>query len=246
MQLYGDWEVGMSEIFYTKTWFNIVEDEEIRFYYENKGVSTNFIPVEAGCYRDIYSILNKINICLDELVAEFASRPGEPDPIIPTVRFNPKIKRVEMISGKMNGRRIIPLLSKSLKAILGFPIHVDDNFIKNPNTSEFQEGEEIKVCWTADKEVDISVTINAFYVYCDIIKSSVVGDTYSKFLRVVNIKRSDFGGSSDKNYNQPLYYQLEKKEFQTIEIDIKDDSGEQLKFDGGRVIIVLHFRKKDG
>jgi len=27
VKLHGDWEVGLSEILYTKTWFNIVEEE---------------------------------------------------------------------------------------------------------------------------------------------------------------------------------------------------------------------------
>jgi hypothetical protein len=34
------------------------------------------------------------------------------------------------------------------------------------------------------------------------------------------------------------------KDFETIEIHIKDDTGESIPFEFGRSIIVLHFRRK--
>jgi hypothetical protein len=107
------------------------------------------------------------------------------------------------------------------------------------------DGKVIKGVWEAEHRMDLNVSVNALYVYCDIVKSSVVGDTYSKLLRVVNIPRSDFGDNLQRIYEQPLYFPLEKREFESIEIDVKDDAGETLKFDGGRITSILHFRKSN-
>ena len=44
-------------------------------------------------------------------------------------------------------------------------------------------------------------------------------------------------------YDQPRYFPVQKKTFDTIEIDIRDDTGESIPFDAGKLIVTLHFRR---
>ena len=52
-----------------------------------------------------------------------------------------------------------------------------------------------------------------------------------------------FGDQIHISYPNTYYMPLLVREFDTIEIDIKDDSGENIPFEKGRCIITLHFRK---
>ena len=47
-----------------------------------------------------------------------------------------------------------------------------------------------------------------------------------------------------KYYNQPLYVPVNTSTFDTIEINIKDDTGQNVSFKAGKVICKLHFRQK--
>ena len=80
------------------------------------------------------------------------------------------------------------------------------------------------------------------YVYCDVLECVPVGDTTAPLLRIVEI-----GGQKGEmvhiQYDQPRYVPLQKKEFDSIEIDIRDDLGEKISFDSGKLIVTLHFRR---
>ena len=163
------------------------------------------------------------------------------------VKVSPEIKgtkdkqRMVLIPGKLKSRRILPLLPRSLRGILGFNLDENYDFSKE---LEFN-GEIIKGAVLSERTVDINAGIHVIYTYCDLIKSSVVGDSYSQLLRVSIVPNSEFGKTIQRVYQQPLYFPLLKREFQTIEIDLKDDTGETLKFESRRVIAVLHFRKRN-
>src|SRR5437899_12678347 len=84
--------------------------------------------------------------------------------------------------------------------------------------------------------------VHVMYVYSDVLECVPVGDTMTPLLRIVEI-----GGQKSEmvhiQYDQPRYVPLQKKEFDSIEVDIRDDLGEKISFDSGKVIVTLHFRK---
>ena len=43
-------------------------------------------------------------------------------------------------------------------------------------------------------------------------------------------------------YDKPIYVPLQKKNFDSIEIDIRNDIGKPIPFEYGKVIVTLHFR----
>jgi hypothetical protein len=61
-----------------------------------------------------------------------------------------------------------------------------------------------------------------------------VGDTTARLLRIVEISGQK-GEMVHIQYDRPRYVPLQKKEFDSIEIDIRDDSGERIPFDSGKV-----------
>lgn len=94
-------------------------------------------------------------------------------------------------------------------------------------------------------DIDINAGIHTLYVYSDIVKPSFVGDTFSKILRIVQVPNVKFGDSVKQIFDNPHYLPLNSNEINSIEIDIKDDTGQPIKFRFGRTICVLHFRKNE-
>ena len=81
-----------------------------------------------------------------------------------------------------------------------------------------------------------------FYVYTDIIKSQYHGDVVVPVLRTVTVK-GEHGSYVSKNFERPHYVPLNKKIFDTISINIRDEAGDLVAFEHGKVIITLHFRR---
>ena len=62
-------------------------------------------------------------------------------------------------------------------------------------------------------------------------------------LRAVNITGKD-GDVIMKSYGEPHYGPVNASKFDTIENNIKDDTGQKVSFKAGKVICKLHFRQK--
>ncbi|KAG8236331.1 hypothetical protein J437_LFUL010465 [Ladona fulva] len=79
------------------------------------------------------------------------------------------------------------------------------------------------------------------YVYTDIIKPQIVGDTLARCLRVLNTKLG-----LHQTFNQIYYFPVEKKNIEVIECMLANKLGETVPFHDGEQssIVVLHFYKK--
>lgn len=85
--------------------------------------------------------------------------------------------------------------------------------------------------------------IESLFIYCDIIDYQFVGDAYAPLLRNVVVDNI-FPKTAWMHYDNPHYVDINKSEISTIHVEIRDDIGEKIRFDGGKVIIKLHFRPK--
>ena len=84
------------------------------------------------------------------------------------------------------------------------------------------------------------------FVYCDICKPYIVGDVQSPLLRIVtNDTRNDYAFASTriKHFSPAQYVSLRQLCFRTIEIDIRDQLGENIPFEFGTLTVTLHFRR---
>jgi len=78
-------------------------------------------------------------------------------------------------------------------------------------------------------------------LYCDIIQPQYVGDALVPLLWIVTVEGKD-GQQVNKSFLHPQYVPVSRKQFQTIEVNIKRDIGETVPFEFGRVLLTLHFR----
>ena len=87
--------------------------------------------------------------------------------------------------------------------------------------------------------------VQALYVYCDLLQFTNVGDIKAELLRVVN-SGDEVGDVVTRYYERPRYVPLQKKNFDSIQIIIRDDFGEKIQFENGKVLLTLHFRRAIG
>ena len=85
--------------------------------------------------------------------------------------------------------------------------------------------------------------VDYLMVYCDIVEPQNVGDTFAQLLRTI-CTTGEFNKSTEKIYTTPHYIPVCKSFITNINIDIRDPSGEQAKFDNllSKVLVKLHFR----
>ena len=81
------------------------------------------------------------------------------------------------------------------------------------------------------------------YVYCDLCKGNVVGDTNIPLLQIVTI-RLNHGDYVCERYETPRYAPVQRNHISNIKIDITDDTGRIIIFLAGKTIVTLHLRKQ--
>ena len=120
------------------------------------------------------------------------------------------------------------LLSKTMAEVLGFS-----------ELCHHHAGEVL-----GDGVMDYRRGAYGLYVYCSAIQPQVVGDTMAPLLRIVTPPASTFKGTMvNETYQRIFYYPIATKMFSSIEIDIRNHTGEPIAFERGKVTITLHFRK---
>lgn len=83
------------------------------------------------------------------------------------------------------------------------------------------------------------------FVYCDIIEPQIVGDVMAPLLRIVPLDTAAYvyGANKMHIFSPPHYVPVMRREFDTIEIDIRSSTGNKIPFQFGTTCIKLHFRK---
>ena len=95
---------------------------------------------------------------------------------------------------------------------------------------------------TAEREADIEDGLHDLYIYCDIVKAQYVGNALVPLLPIAPVEGVD-GQRISKSFLHPQYIAVDRKVFETIEINIKRDTGESVSFEFGKVLLTLHFRQ---
>lgn len=120
--------------------------------------------------------------------------------------------------------------SRELLHVMGFKSPKNDvELIQFPNE-------------TSKKGPPLKFKTPALYVYTDIITDDYVGDVKIPLLRAVGIE-GDRGEFANKEFIHPHYKALKTGYINSIRIEVKDDTGEDIDFAVGKVICTLHFRR---
>ncbi len=142
------------------------------------------------------------------------------------ISYVKNIKRVQLdwISETIKAIR----LDHTLQFMLGFA-----------KSSRLKQGTNI-----ANYNEDISGAENSFFLYCNIVQPQFVGNSLKPLLRTIPVNLGDLGATAHKEFISPHYVGVLSNEFDTIEIELRNDFGKLIDFQFGKVIVKLHFRRK--
>ena len=222
--------------------------------------------LKKGSYT-IEELINSINktIYLNE---EYDSLPHL------VLEGNKTEQKVKIINGKHSKGAIFLRLSSNLCNLLGiskkdldFKIHYGvreyiDQFLWRYEIEGFNEEEwqkQGKTNWEnfvnpiegfylehlAENVYDVSCGFKTIFAYSDIIKPNYVGDSLTQLLKCIEVPNNfSYGDQVHLIYDKIQYFPVCTNEFESIEIDLKDDSGENVPFTFAKNVVVLHFKKK--
>ena len=286
----GEWEVGLSEIQFPISWYNVTDRESHMFLLLLDSDVPELVDVSPppGHYERPDQLVKQINDALlaaeNNLATRFAYdekivrvTPGQNHPEnhsrgtsndVESVRFsyNPISKRISA-DFKDRNQIVTVQMSKDLCQLLGFDWQSaeeyaaklrsieDDESIDDLSKSDVKQkarkftenGNGLvellpgKSSYTAERVCDLQRGFYSLFVYCDVVEPTVVGDFKVPLLRTVNIDGRE-GLIVSRIYQNIQYVPLHRKQFDTIEIDIRDDVGRKVPFERGKVIVTLHFR----
>ena len=246
IELTNEWEVGLAEIMFPRSWYTIPEEgviieadygvcnPERRTRMAERASRGEDIPVKeyntlveiklrGGFYKTMEDIQQELKRSI-KIAFDAADKTITP----PALYYNPVSKRMHIT---------VPVgmfirFPSSLEGILG--LTPEQNYICN-RTQEI-------LSIIGNLPCDIQTGVHALYVYCDLLQYTHVGDIKAPLLRVV----ASGGETSDvvtRYYERPRYVPLQKKSFDTVQLVIRDDLGEKILFASGKVLVTLHFRR---
>ena len=215
--LKGDWQVGLSEFQYPRTWETFHEVEGTFFLTDKKIKQSTGCKLRTGFYPNITEIVDEINQHAVPYNVKFGYDSLKNKTCIETTRD---------ITIKFYGK---------LSVILGLNMK-DKVFDPSdpPTTSERYQGRVY-----VPNPADIYGGIYTLFVYTDIIEHQVVGDHFVPLLRCVHISGDDKYVVTTSYDN---YVRMSKSYISDIDIEVKTDQNLRVAFKYGKVVAKLHFR----
>ena len=222
LDLKGSWEVGLAEIHYPHSWFNVREGElwlEMVVGGSDNEAGVEFDPgasvrlhVKPGYYSNVIDILEYL------WGAKGMVSHGD----MFRISMDNIDQRVTLTITSGLRLQLSPMLSK----LLGF------------ESTHFSEGKHV-----GRNMADVRQGFYSIYVYCPLVEPQMVGDSRVPLVRIVPIQGTP-GHVTSKEF-QPIHYvPLQQRQFQEIEIMLRDDTGNPIPFQRGKVVVTLHFRRR--
>src|SRR6266568_1338794 len=247
VSLRGEWEVGLSEIIFPHTWltldkgdawftvscaYNCVNSNtEVLAAQPNNGCTITAVDVRIphGYYESVHDLVREMNKSLSKLLPYSSIPvPGKDENQMPRLKYNETSKRVHFVM--FRGQSLA--FSPALATILGVAAK------QNPSKPR----DEDSFGWFASNVSDITRGINYIMLYCDLLEHVPVGDTKAPLLRIVDATGSN-GEIIHRSFDEARYVPLQRRHFDSVEIDIRDDLGNPIAFENGKLVVTLHFRQ---
>ena len=264
-----DWRVGLAEIQFTATWYNIRQSQRVLFYdlhgkILNMGLSEMVVKsvsglgdtdrdsdpcrgvcIKPGFYESIDVLINAINNALLKLKPYCT--------LIPVLKYDKINHRVTVIGGTQKEDphpMFFPDFGPEVESILGLldkdnqsmrSITLKNSLLAGKNKTYAKPAFEMFSAGRYDghRAAELNADSRSLFVYCDITEPSFVGNSFTQLLRVVDVPYGvKFNQQITRTYNEPHFMPLITNVFDTIQIDIKDDTGRQMPFEHGRVIVI--------
>jgi len=229
------------EIFYVKTWYTVPETSghisftcldcaDLSNMTEASALAfTTSMRVQPGYYETVDEVVLAINDALEmKLKIEDSNQPIRiPQYALPRFMYDRVQDKVCVYMHPGYSLKFDDHLASMIGFDIGSVLNITDTsrVICGPRTADINGG------------------IRALYVYCDVLENVAVGDTLAPLLRIVDATAGRRGENVHQNFDPPRYMPVRKKKFDTIEMLIKDEYGEDIAFEGGKSVVTLHFRR---
>jgi len=240
IELTNEWEVGLAEIMFPRSWYTIpTKGLNIEVDYSKCIVKVTDedaidpinciirIHLKGGFFSSMDQLTHELN--QTTLKAFSASRSSTNNVISPPV-----------FSYKGSTRKISITVPVGLS--ITFPPVIESILGLTPSQNPIFNYTNETVTIKGNMSCDLQAGIHALYVYCDLLQFTHVGDIKAPLLRVVNSK-GEAGDVVTRYYERPRYVPLQKKTFDSIQVIIRDDLGKRILFENGKVLLTLHFRR---
>ena len=217
IRLEGDYEMGLAEIIYPHTWYNVDNTDEK--YWNTKDRPS--VVLRAGHHEDGAAVTGILKSGYYEDGAAIAAA------------LSRDVSGLKFVYNEASGRFVLTapstsfVMSDGLQRYLGFDLGNVPQSIRRESQQSF----------------DVNRGLNLMYVYCDIAAHTVVGDTKTPLLRVCNVA-GKHGEIVRHTYIQPHYVPVGRREFDSIEIAINNELGKPMPFQYGKSVVTLHFRRR--
>ena len=220
IKLDGDWVVGISKVLFR----NSIQSSLGFFTLFHNGKSQK---LEMSCYDgdSISQVFTDFNLHLADVLKKLPNEFSSPFSIeISDASIG--YKNIKIIANES--------FSFSIGGYLGDILHVPDSNFKYDKRNPF-----------IGRIKDIEVNMNeSMFIYTDIIEDQYVGDSRSKLLDTLSIK-----GKKDEvvtiELENPNYVNLNKSEISSINISLRDSTGELIHFTKfAKFIVKLHFKPR--
>lgn len=234
VEVHGDWEVGLSEISFPSLRHNIIST----VHYAQ--IANVRLPLRRGHYDSVVDVLQEVTRGFNL----YRRDQGRPE-----VSMHAVVSREEAQELIKNGHQgffyiknlqlvglgfLAPVrlrFSNALAPILGFSPSV--KYLCRRRTLVLGE---------TKADIRTNRPYKTAYIYTDIIEPVIVGDAKVRLLRTADTS-CEGGSVVHRIFPAPIYLPLQTKCFDTLEIDIKTDTGRLMPFLTGKSVVVLHFRK---
>jgi hypothetical protein len=245
VELDGEWEVALVEIAYPVSWHNLSEGEYFQLIdrVNNKAV-TEPIRVPEGRYESPIRLVDAMRTAW----RDYWEEREQPDQasivlIVPrsaddasvtsmSIRFDEKTNKVKFKLADVNhSLRLSPILSDILTIWSNsWTVFTGQRYAIGGKTYE------------SETRIDLDRGMHTFFIYCDIVRDSIVGDVRAPLLRAVSA-RGVHGLTTRESFSRPQYIPLRTNIFDTVQISIKTEDGRPAPFIFGNAYVTLHFRR---
>ncbi|XP_015795447.1 paramyosin-like [Tetranychus urticae] len=138
---------------------------------------------------------------------------------------------ISMIRGWLGNIKLIPKFNDAAFInALGFIDDPSEQLITNPKV-------------TASRPADLNARSSLMFVYSDIVAPHFVGDTFTRVLRILPLKRGQRHEIVHERFVKPFYYPVRTNQIEDVNFILTDETGNPIKFASGRVAIGLHLKR---
>lgn len=236
------WEVALSEIQYSHSWFNVRDGKNHIIKEIENPTKDEILAIDPYANPDNW---------IDPVGNPFRPRKSQKKPSIAQhIYVTPgHYSNINTLINQLNGmetlrptvykydaisRRTTTQVAQDCSLIL---MGLDIQRCLGYRSAALLYGENTSKTFTDMKPYEV------LYIYSDVAVNQSVGDVKAPLLRVVPIQ-SHYGEYASIHYDRPHFIPISRSTIDTIEMNIRDDTGDLISFESGRVIVTLVFRRK--